>query len=92
MKPDGMKEETYKRYQSDDFSEEEIGEIWKNTLITRARMAKERAEDKEPREITSSTYKRAQKRLNKQINDRFGIKPSYVKPSNYELKIGKGSE
>ena len=73
LKPDGMKEETYKRYQSDGFSELEIEKIWENTLITRARMAKERAEGREPREITSSTYERAQKRLEKDVLRNMGV-------------------
>lgn len=30
-------------------------------------------EKREPREITSSTYKRAQKKLNKKVNDFLGI-------------------
>ncbi len=73
MKPNGMKEEIYKRYQSDGFSEEEIGIIWDITLATRAKMAKKLAEDREPREITSSTYERAQKRLEKDVLRNMGV-------------------
>ena len=72
MKPIGMKQESYNRYQDDGFTEEEIADIWKTTLITREQMKLRIG--KEPREITSSTYKRAEKRLNQEINIRMGIK------------------
>ena len=36
-------------------------------------MAKERAEGKEPREIKSSTYERAQKRLEKDVLRNMGV-------------------
>ena len=70
MKPDGMRQEIYERYQADGFTEEDIKRIWKDTLYFRAK-AKER-QGKEPREITSSTYKRAEKRLHKEVSDWFG--------------------
>lgn len=69
-KPDGMRQEVYERYQKDGFTEEDIQKIWKETLITREQMAK-RAGMPE-REITSSTYIRAQKRLHKEVSDWFG--------------------
>ena len=64
MKPDGMKEEIYKRYQSDCFTEDEIEKIWQHTLYFRAKLA----ENKPDREITSSTYEVAQKRLSKEVD------------------------
>ena len=64
MKPEGMKDEIYKRYQADGFTEEEIENIWKDTLYFRAKLA----ENKPDREITSSTYERAQKRLSKEVD------------------------
>ena len=70
MKPDGMRQEIYERYQADGFTEEDIKRIWKDTLYFRAK-AKER-QGKEPREITSSTYIRAQNRLQKDVSNWFG--------------------
>ena len=64
MKPEGMREEIYKRYQSDGFTEDEIAEIWQHTLYFRAKLAENNPE----REITSSTYERAQKRLSKEVD------------------------
>lgn len=64
MKPEGMKEEIYKRYQSDRFTEDEIEKIWQHTLYFRARLAGNKPE----REITSSTYEMAQKRLSKEVD------------------------
>jgi len=72
MKPIGMKQESYKRYQNDGFTEEEIANIWEMTLVTREQMKLRIG--KESREITSSTYKRVEKRLNQEINRRMGIK------------------
>ena len=63
MKPEGMKEEIYKRYQIDGFTEDEIQEIWQHTLYFRSKLAENNPE----REITSSTYERAQKRLSKEV-------------------------
>lgn len=64
MKPEEMSEESYKRYQSDGFTEDEIAEIWQHKLYFRARLA----ENNPDREITSSTYERAQKRLSKEVD------------------------
>ena len=72
MKPIGMKQESYKRYQNDGFTEEKIANIWEMTLVTREQMKLRIG--KESREITSSTYKRVEKRLNQEINRRMGIK------------------
>ena len=72
MKPIGMKQESYNRYQDDGFTEEEIAKIWEMTLAAREKM-KLRV-GKESREITSSTYKRVEKRLNQEIKQRMGIK------------------
>lgn len=69
MKPEGMKVEVYERYIEDGFTEKGIERIWQETLITRELMKENKG--KEKREITSSTYKRAENRLHKQINDRF---------------------
>lgn len=68
MKPEGMQEHIYKMYQSDGFTEEEISKIWQDTLYFRQKMAEKREE----REITSSTYKRAQKKLNQEVTSWFG--------------------
>ena len=69
MKPLGMKQGIYERYQSDGFTEPEIEGIWRDTLVMRGLMAKRQGQ--EQREITCSTYKRAQKRLNKEHDDWF---------------------
>lgn len=69
-KPTGMQQEVYERYILDGFTQLEIEKIWQDTLLTRSRMK----EKSEPREITSSTYERAQKRLNQEIKNMFGIK------------------
>ena len=68
--PAGMSKSSYERYKSDGFSNSEIKGIWKDTLAMRAQTKANQG--KEPREITSSTYERAQKSLNKKVNDWFG--------------------
>ena len=69
MKPEGMTEEVYKRYLNDGFTETDIERIWKDTLYFRARMAENHG--KPEREITSSTYERAQKGLKKDVDNWF---------------------
>ena len=69
MKPDGMTEEVYKRYQADGFTEEDIERIWQDTLYFRAKMAENQG--KPEREITCSTYERAQKGLKKDVDNWF---------------------
>jgi hypothetical protein len=69
-KPVGMSESSYARYKADGFSASEIKGIWKNTLTMRAQMAENQG--KEQREITSSTYERAQKNLTKKVSGWFG--------------------
>lgn len=71
MKPIGMTDEVYIRYQNDGFTQEEIEKIWQQTLKTREQMKLNL--NKEPREITSSTYEIAQKKLNQKVNDWFGL-------------------
>lgn len=71
MKPIGMTDEVYKRYQNDGFTQDEIEKIWQRTLKTREQMKLNL--NREPREITSSTYERAQNKLNKKVNDWFGL-------------------
>lgn len=71
MKPIGMTDEVYERYQDDGFTQEEIEKIWQQTLKTREQMKLNL--NKEPREITSSTYEIAQKKLNKKVSDWFGL-------------------
>ena len=58
MKPEGIRQDIYERYQADGFSESDIERIWQDILYFRSKMAEKR----EPREITSSTYERAQKK------------------------------
>ena len=71
MKPIGMTDEVYKRYQDDGFTQDEIEKIWQQTLKTREQMKLNL--NREPREITSSTYERAQNKLNQKVNDWFGL-------------------
>lgn len=71
MKPIGMTEEVYIRYQNDGFTQEEIEKIWEQTLKTREQMKLNL--NKETREITSSTYERSQRKLNQKTNDWFGL-------------------
>ena len=71
MKPIGMTDEVYKRYQNDGFTQDEIEKIWQRTLKTREQMKLNL--NREPREITSSTYERAQNKLNQKVNDWFGL-------------------
>ena len=71
MKPIGMTDEVYKRYQDDGFTQDEIEKIWQRTLKTREQMKLNL--NREPREITSSTYERAQNKLNQKVNDWFGL-------------------
>ena len=68
MKPEGMRQDIYERYQKDGFSESDIERIWQDTLYFRSKMA----EKKEAREITSSTYERAQKKLNQEVANWIG--------------------
>lgn len=68
MKPEGMQQDIYERYQADGFTESEIEKIWQDTLYFRGKMAEKREE----REITSSTYERAQKKLNQEVTSWFG--------------------
>lgn len=72
MKPEGMEDHIYKRYQTDGFNEFEIAKIWENTLYFRNKMAERLSGDKEPREITSSTYIRAEKKLTQNVKGWFG--------------------
>ena len=64
--------EWHDRYIKDGFSEDEIIQIWKDTLTVRKQISERKNE--EPREITSDTYIRAQKRLNKKLNDFLGVR------------------
>ena len=68
MKPEGMRQDIYERYQAEGFTEPEIEKIWQDTLYFRNKMAEKR----EQREITSSTYERAQKKLNQDVSNWFG--------------------
>lgn len=68
MKPEGMRQDIYERYQADGFSESDIQRIWQDTLYFRSKMA----EKKEAREITSSTYENAQRKLTKEVTNWFG--------------------
>ncbi len=63
MKPKGMLDHNYKRYQENGFNESEIEQIQKDTLYFRNRMAQKKID----REITCSTYERAEKRLTKEV-------------------------
>lgn len=69
MKPTGMRQAIYERYQSDGFTETDIERIWQETLVTRELMAKRRGQ--EPRDVTCSTYERAQKKLKKSVDEWF---------------------
>ena len=68
MKPEGMRQDIYERYQADGFSESDIERIWQDTLYFRSKMAEKR----EPREITCSTYERAQANLKNDVESWFG--------------------
>lgn len=68
MKPEGMQQDIYEIYQADGFTESEIEKIWQDTLYFRGKMAEKREE----REITSSTYERAQKNLKRDVDNWFG--------------------
>ena len=68
MKPEGMRQDIYERYQAEGFTGPEIEKIWQDTLYFRNKMAEKR----EQREITSSTYERAQKKLNQDVSNWFG--------------------
>ena len=68
MKPEGMTTEVYERYITEGFTEADIERIWQDTLYFRSKMAEKR----EAREITSSTYKNAQRRLDQDVKNWFG--------------------
>ena len=63
-----MAQEWYEQYLSDGFTEEQIADIWQDTLYFRNEMSQR----KEEREITSSTYIRAQKNLDRHVSDWIG--------------------
>ena len=63
--------ELYSRYQIDGFSDEEIVQIWKDRAIMLELYYN--GTEKEPREITSSTYIRSQKRLNRKVENWLGL-------------------
>ena len=64
--------ELHDRYIRDGFTEDEITQIWKDTLVIRKQISERK--NIEQREITSGTYMRAQKRLTKRVNDFLGIR------------------
>jgi hypothetical protein len=68
--PNGMSKDVYERYKSDGFTDDQIKQIWKDTLRTREIM--ENNKNKPERNITSGTYERAQKRQRKDFNSWFG--------------------
>lgn len=66
--PNGMSRESYERYKSQGFSQSEIEKIWRDTQAVRKReLRKERTEQ----EVTSTTYERAQRRLQRDIDNWF---------------------
>lgn len=66
----GFSPEQYERYKKDGFTDEEIAQIWNDRAVMIDLYFKEPKE--EAREITSSTYLRNQKKLNKAVNDWLG--------------------
>jgi len=70
-KPLGMTDEVYLRYIDDGLNQHEIEQLWVQTLKTREQMRLNL--NKEPREVTSSTYERAHKRLTQKVNNMFGM-------------------
>lgn len=64
--------EWYTRYKNDGFTDEEIAQIWEDrkTMIELYYSEPKKNE----REITSSTYLRSQKALNKDVDKWLGIK------------------
>lgn len=58
--------EYYEDLKKSNYTEEQIDEIIEECLYVRNKMKENKK--KEPREITSSTYERCQKRLNKEVN------------------------
>ncbi len=69
MKPKGMNIEIYDKYKSDGFTDSDISRIWNDTLYFRLKM-KINSEKRE-REITCSTYERAQNRLKREVDSWF---------------------
>ena len=70
-KPNGMLPDIYERYLDDGFTDAEIAEIWQHTLYFRGKMREHIGEE---REITCSTYERAQKKLSQNVKDWMGFK------------------
>lgn len=68
--PEGMEKSVYEKYVQDGFSSEQINQIWADTLQTRKMI--EANKGKPERSITTGTYERAQKRLQKDVNAWFG--------------------
>lgn len=63
-------EDFRERYRKDGYTEQEIDQIQKDTVYFR----KTYSQKTEQREITSQTYIRSQKSINKKVNNWFGFK------------------
>ena len=70
-KPSGMSQSAFENYIKDGFSNKEIWKIWEDTLISRNLMNTVYGRN---RDVTSSTYEKAQKVLNKKVENFLGIK------------------
>ena len=68
-RPSGMEQKWYDKYKADGFSDKEIEKIWQDTLYFRSEMSQK----KEGREITSSTYETAQRRLQRNVSNWLGL-------------------
>ena len=63
--------EFYEAYRRNGFSDSEIDEMWKEReIMVKLYFSKP---DREKREITSSTYERSQKALDKRVRDFIGM-------------------
>ena len=70
MKPDDMPQERYEYLLACGWTDEEVPQKWEDEK-TMARLHAER-QGRPEREITSSTYERAQKRLQKDVENWIG--------------------
>lgn len=66
----GFPREVYEKYKRDGFSDAEIEQIWKDREVM-VKLYFSNPE-KQPREITSSTYERSQRAMDKDVKNWFG--------------------
>lgn len=71
-RPSGMSKTSYDRYKAQGFSDAQIAKIWDDTKRARKRMASSPSRARSEEQVTTTTYERAQRRLQKDVDKWFG--------------------